>query len=75
MGVGGYGGTDERDLETFQHLGPDISLTITLEIRQSIAAVEACKRAGISHIVYSALDDLPDELHVPHYASKAKGQT
>jgi hypothetical protein len=48
--------------------------TITLEIRQSVAAVEACKRAGIKHIVYSALDDLPEELHVPHYASKAKGK-
>ena len=61
------------DLETFQHLGPDIAHTITLEIRQSVAAVEACKRAGIKQIVYSALDDLPDEMQVPHYASKAKG--
>lgn len=47
---------------------------IELEVRLSIAAIEACHKAGIPHIVYSALDDLPDEVRVPTYVSKAKGK-
>ncbi|RSH93074.1 hypothetical protein EHS25_007427 [Saitozyma podzolica] len=58
-------------LNSFHHLGPNLPKALTLEIKQSIQAVEACGRAGIKHVVYSALDDLPEEVEVPHCASKA----
>jgi hypothetical protein len=62
-------------LDTFHHLGPNLTAAIELEVRLSIAAIEACHKAGIPHIVYAALDNLPEEVRVPTYVSKAKGKS
>lgn len=60
-------------MEIFEHLAPNLSTAIELEITQSKAAVDACHRAGIKHIVYSAMDDLPEGVTVPPAVSKAEG--
>lgn len=44
------------------------------EVELSQNAVDACVKAGIKHIVYSTLDDLPAEITCEHLASKAKGK-
>lgn len=51
-----------------------MTAAIELEVRLSVAAIEACYKAGIPHIVYSALDELPPEVRVPTYVGKAKGE-
>lgn len=60
-------------MEIFEHLAPNLSTAIELEITQSKAAVDACHRAGVKHIVYSAMDDLPEGVTVPPAVSKSEG--
>ena len=35
--------------------------------------IDACVEAGVEHMVYSTLDDLPKDYDVPHCATKAEG--
>lgn len=43
-------------------------------MRQSSSAVDACKRAGVKHIVYSTLESYQPRQELPHFDAKAEGK-
>ena len=42
------------------------------EIRQGVAVIEAAKRQGVSHFVYSSVGSADEETGIPHFESKIK---
>jgi uncharacterized protein YbjT (DUF2867 family) len=42
------------------------------EIQQGVAVIEAAKRQGVSHFVYSSVGAADEETGIPHFESKAK---
>jgi uncharacterized protein YbjT (DUF2867 family) len=42
------------------------------EIRQGVAVIEAAKRQGASHFVYTSVGSANEETDIPHFESKAK---
>jgi uncharacterized protein YbjT (DUF2867 family) len=42
------------------------------EIRQGVAVIEAAKRQGVSHFVYSSIGSADEETGIPHFESKVK---
>lgn len=36
--------------------------------------IDAMAAAEVKHLVYSALDDFPEDKYVPQYSAKAKGE-
>lgn len=42
------------------------------EIQQGVAVVEAAKRQGVSHFVYSSVGSADEETGIPHFESKVK---
>jgi hypothetical protein len=55
--------------------GYNVEEAMAKEIRQGIAAVDACERAGVKHLVYSALEDYPESKTVPFTATKARSRS
>jgi uncharacterized protein YbjT (DUF2867 family) len=43
-----------------------------IEIQQGVAVIEAAKRQGVSHFVYSSVGAADEETGIPHFESKAK---
>ena len=52
----------------------DVQQAVKDEIRLTTAVVDACVKAGVKHLVYSTLDDLPDSSYVPHCWAKSQGE-
>jgi hypothetical protein len=50
-----------------------VDKAMEIEVQQSTAAVDACAKAGVKHILYSALTDFEGDKAVPFFATKAKG--
>lgn len=42
------------------------------EVQQGVAVIEAAKRQGISHFVYSSVGAADEEMSIPHFESKIK---
>jgi uncharacterized protein YbjT (DUF2867 family) len=42
------------------------------EIQQGVAVIEAAKRQGVSHLVYSSVGSADEETGIPHFESKVK---
>ncbi|WP_158821278.1 NmrA/HSCARG family protein [Granulicella sp. S156] len=42
------------------------------EIQQGVAVIEAAKRQGVSHFVYSSVGSADEETGIPHFESKVK---
>jgi uncharacterized protein YbjT (DUF2867 family) len=42
------------------------------EVQQGVAVIEAAKRQGVSHFVYSSVGAADEETGIPHFESKAK---
>jgi uncharacterized protein YbjT (DUF2867 family) len=42
------------------------------EIRQGVAVIEAAKRQGVSHFIYSSVGSADEETDIPHFESKLK---
>ncbi|RSH93106.1 hypothetical protein EHS25_007459 [Saitozyma podzolica] len=52
--------------------GLNIDAAIETEFAQSRNAVDACVKAGVKHIVFSALDEFEGDKAVPYFVSKAR---
>ncbi|WWD20448.1 hypothetical protein CI109_104924 [Kwoniella shandongensis] len=53
--------------------GQDSPTAQATEVRQTKVVIDACKAAGVGHVVFSALDEYEkEEWKVPHFESKAE---
>jgi hypothetical protein len=62
------------DMSIYFTNGLNIDAAIETEFAQSRNAVDACVKAGVKHIVFSALDEFEGDKAVPYFVSKARGE-
>jgi len=62
------------EVREFHAPGADVNKAIAAEVYQSKTVIDACVASGIKHVVYSALEDFPDDKRVAHCSAKAEGQ-
>ena len=55
--------------------GDDVEVAVAAEVKHTSALVDACQKAGVKHLIYSTLDDLPDSHYVPHFWAKSNGES
>jgi hypothetical protein len=50
-----------------------LDFALDTEVKQSVAVIDACVKAGVKHIIYSALDEMAEDKAIPHFTTKARG--
>ena len=59
---------------TYFSSGLDDAKASATESSHSRDAIDECVKAKVGHVVYSTLDDLPDDKTCPHFKSKAESE-
>ncbi|CAD6565062.1 MAG: hypothetical protein TREMPRED_000788, partial [Tremellales sp. Tagirdzhanova-0007] len=63
---------DMAKVQEFHSSGEDVDKAIAAEITHSKTVIDACVASAVKHVVYSALDDFPEDKRVAHCSAKAE---
>jgi len=66
---------DVQAVKEFHTPGEHVDKAINAETIHSKAIIDACVASGVKHVVYSALDDFPEDKRVVHASAKAEGMS